>query len=127
MNLTREADSPTDISKRGHWKVHRGIQVWVPDVVVMHPSEWRALEEANPEKLSGMVACQCGALATERCRSATGQAVKEHSFRVLSRRCQCGAEAPPRRQTCDSCRDKRRRESYRRHDARRRAGVGVAA
>lgn len=31
----------------GHWEIdrRRRIQVWVPDPVVMHPSEWRQIQD----------------------------------------------------------------------------------
>jgi len=94
----------TDGLYGGNWVNDGGIQRWVP---------WETETPETPPVLD-LIACPtCRATVTETCRTKLGHRTSDHSTRLLSRRCECGREAPRGCRWCGRCRAERDRAKKR--------------
>lgn len=76
----------------GRWEQRGLIQVWVPS------------DSFHPVDITTLIACPtCMAHVHEPCRTATGRHRVDHATRLVSRRCECGANLDPRRRYCEPC------------------------
>lgn len=106
----------------GEWIPKRGILVWQP-----YPPRTTRLKAAPPPFNTGLLACRCGATVVETCKTSGGNPTAPHAYRIVSRRCLCGAILGHKRWYCDTCRDRARKDTYRRREIRKRTAERRAA
>lgn len=107
----------------GTWRNVGGVMRWSPTPTPSEVADLRARLRPVPRRhldVSDLIACPtCEAHADERCRSASGHPTANHKDRLISVRCPCGQPVAPRKQYCEPCRQRARKQTYRLREIRR--------
>jgi hypothetical protein len=106
----------------GEWRVVHGVLRWVdvpPPVVTERQvrAKLRAVKAAEFDPT--LIACPtCRATVTQKCHTAGGNVTAPHADRLVSCRCLCGDLLESRKQYCEQCRARARKDTYRRREIR---------
>lgn len=123
MSLLTEFLDDEIALRGGRWRRVHGVMRWSPDPTPSEVADLHArMKPARRTNLnvSDLIACPtCGAHANERCRSASGNPRENHAARLISVRCPCGEPVAPRKQYCEPCRERARKQTYRLREIRR--------
>lgn len=74
---------------------------WVRDGLILR---WQHIRAVHTPSDRGPVVCDCGARATETCRTENGNRTRPHSYRTSPQVCPCGEPLAWKCRVCSTCR-----------------------